>query len=153
MSEELKEWSEELRIYPVVQPDISLEQITSLDTNTLDIDDYEDLMINISKYVVYLNAIKDALAAQIQLLEPEIDYKINDSMSLLTDDFNFKTKEFKKTHILKTFPDLKTKHDKLVQLKTKLARIHSIPFTVRTILDSIRLKYQRLCKDKYVSQY
>ncbi len=143
---DIKSWVHNVGLSVNNKHQLTSDYISSLmceDFNKLDMEDFEELMLKISSYNIYLKSVKGSLEAQIQIISDQLKRKLWLAANNLGVDYKFKSTDEKRAVVLASNKEISNLQYNLSTVKAKFLKIKDIPFAIDKKLVVIKLKYHR----------
>lgn len=138
------------------QPSLSFTEATAVeyDLDTISLEQFEELIMEIIRYNTFLKSQKGSLEAQLVVLESRYRDSMGvETLRIVADIGNYSTKEEKEAAVLAERPDLGEIKDQIVSARAVLAKIKEAPYAIDRKLNLLEAKYKRRVNEEKAARY
>jgi len=139
--DEVNQFKRKLKMDQINDPGLVVDDIVNIeDVDEMETEELEDLIIQISAYLSWLNYQKGILESKIRLLENRYKRKIGIATLRLGEKFKWKTSDEKIAYVLENNSKISKMYERLTVLQSELDSIKNMPFAISKHMENIKLK-------------
>lgn len=144
-------WINKTGLKSTHEPASNIDNLLSITVNGLDKlanSEIDDLLLKITSYNLYLKSEKGSILAYISIMEDKRNRMLYSETQKVDTGNKYLSKEEREAIVLSLHPEVAKLNNKLVLLRAKYSKIKDIVHGIDTIIQVIRMYYNRRINDK-----